>query len=102
MAALERAGQCLQADVVRAAVAREHDDRDLLVCRQGVSPAQGPLRTFDTARDGRGVLVRLTDEGRVRVDAAMSELIRREARALNVLSRDDIDELARMLRPLMG
>jgi DNA-binding MarR family transcriptional regulator len=53
-------------------------------------------------RDGRGVLVRLTDEGRVRVDAAMSELIRREARALSVLSRDDIDELARMLRPLMG
>jgi hypothetical protein len=32
----------------------------------------------------------------------MSELIRREARALSVLSRDDIDELARMLRPLMG
>ena len=53
-------------------------------------------------RDGRGVLVRLTDEGRVRVDAAMSELIRREARALSVLSREDIDELARMLRPLMG
>ena len=53
-------------------------------------------------RDGRGVLVRLTDEGAVRVDAAMTELIRREALALSVLSRDDVDELARVLRPLMG
>jgi DNA-binding MarR family transcriptional regulator len=53
-------------------------------------------------RDGRGVLVQLTAEGAVRVDAAMTELIRREARALSVLSRDDIEELARVLRPLMG
>ena len=30
------------------------------------------------------------------------ELIRREARALAVLKDDEIDALARMLRPLMG
>ena len=53
-------------------------------------------------RDGRGVLVRITEEGIVRVDAAMTELIRREARALAVLKDDEIDALARMLRPLMG
>jgi DNA-binding MarR family transcriptional regulator len=66
-----------------------------------LSPAQLIQRTM-IGSAAMTVLVRLTDEGRVRVDAAMSELIRREARALNVLSRDDIDELARMLRPLMG
>lgn len=53
-------------------------------------------------RDGRGVLVRITEEGIVRVDAAMTELIRREARALAVLKDDEVDALARMLRPLMG
>lgn len=53
-------------------------------------------------RDGRGVLVRITEEGMVRVDAAMTELIRREARALAVLDPADVDALARMLRPLMG
>jgi DNA-binding MarR family transcriptional regulator len=52
-------------------------------------------------RDGRGVLVRLTDDGRARADAAMSELIRREALALSVLKPDEVAELARVLRPLM-
>jgi hypothetical protein len=48
------------------------------------------------------VLVRLTEDGRVRVDAAMTELIRREALALSVLSADDVAALAAALRPLMG
>ena len=62
----------------------------------------GCVERQSNPRDGRGVIVRLTEEGRVRVDAAMTELIRREALALSVLSRDDVDELARVLRPLMG
>ena len=63
---------------------------------------RGHVERSSNPRDGRGVLVRLTEEGRVRVDAAMTELIRREALALSVLSREDIELLARTLRPLMG
>jgi DNA-binding MarR family transcriptional regulator len=62
----------------------------------------GYVERQSNPRDGRGVIVRLTDEGRVRVDAAMTELIRREALALSVLSPDDVAALARVLRPLMG
>ena len=39
--------------------------------------------------------------GQVRVDAAMTELIRREALALSVLSAADVAALASALRPLM-
>lgn len=62
----------------------------------------GYVERQSNPRDGRGVIVRLTEEGRVRVDAAMTELIRREALALSVLSPDDVAALARVLRPLMG
>ena len=63
---------------------------------------RGYVEKQSNPRDGRGVLVRLTEEGRVRVDAAMTELIRREALALSVLSPADVAGLARVLRPLMG
>jgi DNA-binding MarR family transcriptional regulator len=53
-------------------------------------------------RDGRSVIVRLTAAGAERADAAMVELVRREERALSVLSREEIADLARILRPLMG
>lgn len=62
---------------------------------------RGYVQRHANPRDGRGVLVRLTSEGAVRVDAAMTELIRREALALSVLDASDVEELARMLRPLM-
>jgi DNA-binding MarR family transcriptional regulator len=61
----------------------------------------GYVERQSNPRDGRGVLVRLTDDGRARVDAAMTELIRREALALSVLSPEDVASLARVLRPLM-
>lgn len=63
---------------------------------------RGYVQRQANPRDGRGVLVRITQEGATRVDAAMTELIRREARALAVLDPDEVDALARMLRPLMG
>ena len=56
MAALERARERLQADVVGAAVAREDDDRDLLAGRKRVPPAQRALRALDAARDRGRVL----------------------------------------------
>jgi DNA-binding MarR family transcriptional regulator len=61
----------------------------------------GYVERSSNPRDGRGVLVRLTEEGRVRVDAAMTELIRREALALSVLSPEDIAALTAALKPLM-
>lgn len=63
---------------------------------------RGYVHRQSNPRDGRGVLVTLTDEGRVRVDAAMAELVRREALALSVLDPADVTALARILRPLMG
>jgi hypothetical protein len=56
VAALERAGERLQADVVRAAVARERDDGDALAVGERVAAAQRPLRALDARRGRGGVL----------------------------------------------
>lgn len=63
---------------------------------------RGLIERGPNPRDGRGVLVRLTDTGAARVDAAMTELVRREAEVLSALSPEDVATLARILRPLMG
>lgn len=50
--------------------------------------------------DGRGVLVVLTGEGRVRVDAAIDRLLAAESELLAALSRADQDRVAGLLRKL--
>ena len=50
--------------------------------------------------DGRSILVVLTDEGRTRVDAAITRLVDAEAVLLATLSRSDRDRLAGLLRKL--
>ncbi|WP_217183282.1 MarR family winged helix-turn-helix transcriptional regulator [Streptomyces sp. AC495_CC817] len=50
--------------------------------------------------DGRSVLVTLTDDGRIRVDAAITRLVDVEADLLQALSRGDRDRLAGLLRKL--
>jgi DNA-binding MarR family transcriptional regulator len=50
--------------------------------------------------DGRSVLVTLTDEGKIRVDAAITRLVDAEALLLGALSRGDRDRLAALLRKL--
>ncbi|MFE1646944.1 MarR family winged helix-turn-helix transcriptional regulator [Microbacterium sp. P01] len=50
--------------------------------------------------DGRSVLVRLTSEGAAHVDAAMTELVRREAAELSGLTPADRAALVRLLRAL--
>lgn len=50
--------------------------------------------------DGRSVLVTMTDDGRVRVDAAITRLVDAEADLLRALSRADRDRLAALLRKL--
>lgn len=50
--------------------------------------------------DGRSVQVTLTDDGRVRVDAAITRLVDAEATLLSALSRSDRERLAVLLRKL--
>ncbi|MGV8885409.1 MAG: MarR family winged helix-turn-helix transcriptional regulator [Microbacteriaceae bacterium] len=50
--------------------------------------------------DGRGILVVMTDLGRDRVDAAISELVLSEAELLDGLSPADQERLAGLLRKL--
>ncbi|MDX2376522.1 MarR family transcriptional regulator [Microbacterium sp. LRZ72] len=66
---------------------------DKLSRRELVARRPNPL-------DGRGVLVRLTDDGAARVDAAMTELARVEAVVLRGISREDQATMVRVLRQL--
>ncbi|MFT4134888.1 MarR family winged helix-turn-helix transcriptional regulator [Microbacterium sp.] len=50
--------------------------------------------------DRRGILVTLTDDGRIRVDAAITRLVDAEAALLGALARSDRDRLAALLRKL--
>ncbi|MEN9620138.1 MAG: hypothetical protein RL499_331 [Actinomycetota bacterium] len=50
--------------------------------------------------DGRSIRVRMTDEGRMRVDRAMDALMVNEEALLRRLSRADHDKLAGLLRTL--
>ena len=52
--------------------------------------------------DRRGVIVALTPKGRRAVDAAFEELLSSEAELLETLSAADRDDLAGLLRRLMG
>ena len=50
--------------------------------------------------DGRSVLVTLTDQGRTRVDAAITRLVDAESELLSAISGSDQDRLAGLLRKL--
>ena len=50
--------------------------------------------------DGRGILVIMTEEGRERVDAAISTLLTAESELLDRLPRADQDRLSALLRKL--
>lgn len=66
---------------------------DRLVARRLVHREADPA-------DGRSVLVTLTEDGRIRVDAAITRLVDAEALLLQRLSRGDRDRLAGLLRKL--
>ena len=99
LSALRRAGepfqlspkQLLQQTLVSSGTMTNRIDR--LVGRRLVRREADPL-------DGRSVLVTLTDEGRIRVDAAITRLVDAEAVLLAALSRADRDRLAGLLRKL--
>jgi DNA-binding MarR family transcriptional regulator len=61
----------------------------------------GLVRRSPDPQDKRGVLVRLTDAGRTRVDAAFADLVARERELLGSLSAGDRRALADLLRCLL-
>lgn len=99
LSALRRAGapfqlspkQLLQQTLVSSGTMTNRIDR--LVGRRFVRRVADP-------GDGRSVLVTLTDDGRVRVDAAITRLVDVEADLLKALSRADRDRMASLLRKL--
>ena len=99
LSALRRAGspfqlspkQLLQQTLVSSGTMTNRIDR--LVGRRLVRREADP-------DDGRSVFVILTDDGRVRVDAAITRLVDAEATLLSALPRGDRERLAVLLRKL--
>ncbi|WP_309102409.1 MarR family transcriptional regulator [Microbacterium sp.] len=99
LSALRRAGapfqlspkQLLQQTLVSSGTMTNRIDR--LVAR-------GFVRREADPGDGRSVLVTLTDDGRIRVDAAITRLVDAEADLLQALSRPDRERMAGLLRKL--
>ena len=63
--------------------------------------ARGLVARENHPEDKRGVLVRLTDAGRVAVDAALADLLAAEHEVLAGLAEDDQSSLAAALRRLL-
>jgi DNA-binding MarR family transcriptional regulator len=61
----------------------------------------GLVQRLPAPRDRRGVLVRLTSQGRSRVDAALADLLAREREILAALGEDERTQLAGLLRALV-
>lgn len=99
LSALRRAGepyqlspkQLLQQTLVSSGTMTNRIDR--LVGRRLVRREGDPA-------DGRSVLVTMTEDGKTRVDAAITRLVDAEAVLLGVLSRADRERLAGLLRKL--
>ena len=63
--------------------------------------ARGLVERDDHPGDRRGVLVRLTDTGRAKVDAALADLLAAEQTILASIDKADQDQLVRTLRHLL-
>ncbi len=64
--------------------------------------AQGLVDRRPDPDDRRGVFVRLTDDGRQRVDAALADLLEQERAILSDLTAAERDQLAALLRVLVS
>jgi DNA-binding MarR family transcriptional regulator len=63
---------------------------------------KGLVQRLPDPADRRGVIVSLTAEGRVRVDAALEQLLMQERRLLATLSKTDQSSLADLLRTVVS
>lgn len=61
---------------------------------------RGLVERHTDPNDGRGILVQMTDEGRSRVDSAISTLLDAEAALLAALPRAERERLGSLLRKL--
>ena len=64
--------------------------------------ASGLVRRHNDPQDKRGVLVKLTEDGIRRVDAAVADLLERERDLLASLTPDQREQLAGLLRVLLA
>jgi len=64
--------------------------------------ARGLVERYPDPDDRRGVIVRLTPEGRATVDAAFGALLEAEREILAALTPREQQTLARLLRPLLA
>jgi DNA-binding MarR family transcriptional regulator len=64
--------------------------------------ANGLVQRLPDPEDRRGVFVRLTEAGRVRVDAALADLLDHERRILGALPSGEQEVLAGLLRTLVA
>jgi DNA-binding MarR family transcriptional regulator len=63
---------------------------------------KGLVERLPDPADGRGVQVRLTDEGLARVDDALTSLLGSERELLDVLPSDEQEQLASLLRRILS
>lgn len=64
--------------------------------------SRGLVVRLPNAQDRRGVLVRLTEDGRTRVSAAMTDLLHFERGVLAAITPQQRDDLAELLRALLA
>jgi DNA-binding MarR family transcriptional regulator len=62
---------------------------------------RGLVRRLPDPADGRGVMVRLEEGGRILADAALADLLEVERRVLAVLDESEHEHLAALLRELL-
>jgi DNA-binding MarR family transcriptional regulator len=62
---------------------------------------RGLVRRLPDPADGRGVMVRLEDPGRVLADSALADLLRTERDVLAVLGAGEHERLSGLLRDLL-
>ena len=60
------------------------------------------MRRLPHPKDGRGVIVELTDEGRNRVDGALAALLESEGRLLDSMDAEVVEQLGQGLRAVLA
>lgn len=100
LAALRRAGAPYRLTPGKL-VAQTHVTSGTMTNRVVRLAARGLVKRLANPADGRGALVELTGEGRVRVDAALADLVRSEDQLVTALPPADRARLAGMLRQLL-
>lgn len=100
LAALRRAGGPFRLTPGQL-IAQTHVTSGTMTNRVDRLAERGLVTRMAHPRDGRGVLVELTGEGRTMVDAALADLIAAEQRLAASLSPDERAHLAALLRVLL-